>query len=119
MVVSALTATFSVRTPRIDGRASTPERLKVKPADSASICDRSVMLRSASVAAGMAVTETLTSCWFSSRRLAVTLTVWISPVSAARAPACASAWPGAVSARAPNAPNVLNAIAMRAARGLR
>ena len=81
MVVSPLTATFSVRTPRIDGRASTPERLKVKPAERPSICDRSVTLRSASVAPVTAVTETLTFCWSSARRLAVTLTVCSSPLS--------------------------------------
>ena len=72
MVVSPLTATFSVRTPRIAGRASPPERPNVKPGDMPSICEISVTLRSASCSAVTAVTDTGISCLFSARRCAVT-----------------------------------------------
>ena len=72
MVVSPLTATFSVRTPRIAGLASLPERPKVKPGEMPSICETSVMLRSANCSAVIAVTDTGISCLFSARRCAVT-----------------------------------------------
>ena len=83
MVVSAFTATFSVRTPRIEGRASAPERLNVKPAEIVSSWDKSVKLRSAKVALEIAVTDTFTFCKFSDLRLAVTLIFWISALLAA------------------------------------
>ena len=99
IVVSALTSTLSVRTPRIAGRASTPERPKVKPGTKPSSRETSTRPFSLIASAPNADTEIGTSCRFSSRRWAVTM-ISVMPLSspAAGAAVCAEAIVGSADA---------------------
>ena len=69
----------------------------------------------------MAVTETLTFCASSTRRLAVTVTLWISPKSAAFAAgvACAHTFSGASKDQAPKASEICVARQLRCNVGIR